>query len=67
MDRQHIAESAVHVVSVETKYYSSFSSEEDERPEPNDQLARELDNLDAVSPLTYWQRSLLLRLGCSEG
>lgn len=29
-------ESVVHVVSVEAKYYSSLSSEEDERPEPND-------------------------------
>jgi hypothetical protein len=35
---------------VEAKYYSGLSSEEDERTEqPNDQLARELDNLDAVS------------------
>lgn len=39
----------VHLVLVEAKYYSGLSSEEDERPEPNDQLARELDNLDAVS------------------
>ncbi len=41
--------SRVHLVLVEAKYYSGLSSEEDERPEPNDQLARELDNLDAVS------------------
>ena len=34
-----------------SKYYSGLSSEEDERPEPNDQLARELDNLDIVSPV----------------
>ena len=40
---------AVHVVLVEAKYYSGLSSEEDERSEPNDQLARELDNLDVVS------------------
>lgn len=39
----------VHLVLVEAKYYSSLSSEEDERPEPNDQLARELDNLEALS------------------
>jgi len=39
----------VHLVLVEAKYYSGLSSEEDERPEPSDQLARELDNLDAVS------------------
>lgn len=39
----------VHLVLVEAKYYSGLSSEEDERPEPNDQLARELDNLDTVS------------------
>ena len=42
-------ENRVHLVLVEAKYYSGLSSEEDERPEPNDQLARELDNLDAVS------------------
>jgi hypothetical protein len=42
-------ENRVHLVLVEAKYYSGLSSEEDERAEPNDQLARELDNLDAVS------------------
>lgn len=42
---------AVHVVFVEAKYYSGLSSEEDERIEPNDQLARELDNLDIFSHL----------------
>ncbi len=42
---------AVHVALVEAKYYSGLSSEEGESSEPNDQLARELDNLDAVSPL----------------
>ena len=42
----------VHLVLVEAKYYSGLSSEEDERPEPNDQLARELDNLDTVSCVT---------------
>ncbi len=39
----------VHLILVEAKYYSGLSSEEDERPEPNDQLARELDNLHAIS------------------
>jgi len=40
----------VHLVLVEAKYYSEgLSSEEDESAKPNDQLARELDNLDAVS------------------
>jgi hypothetical protein len=33
------------VVFVEAKYNSGLSSEEDECPAPNDQLARELDNL----------------------
>jgi len=50
---------AVHVVLVEAKYYSGLSSEEDERLEPNDQLARELDNLDIVSPLDLgWKPEL---------
>ena len=39
----------VHLIMVEAKYYSGLSSEEDERAEPNDQLARELDNLDVLS------------------
>ena len=50
---------AVHVVLVEAKYYSGLSSEEDEGLEPNDQLARELDNLDGVSPLDLgWKPEL---------
>lgn len=49
----------VHLVFVEAKYYSGLSSEENERPEPNDQLARELDNLDAVSCVTFgWEPQL---------
>jgi len=44
---------------VEAKYYSGLSSEEDERAEPNDQLARELDNLDAVSCATLGWRTHL--------
>ncbi len=39
----------LHLLLIEAKYYSGLSSEEDERIEPNDQLARELDNLDVVS------------------
>ncbi len=42
-------ENQLHLVLIESKYYSGLSSEEDERAEPNDQLARELDNLDVVS------------------
>jgi len=42
----------VHLIMAEAKYYSGLSSEEDERTEPNDQLARELDNLDTVSCAT---------------
>ena len=49
----------LHLVLVEAKYYSDLSSEEDERAEPNDQLARELDNLDAVSCATFgWNPQL---------
>lgn len=40
----------VHLILVEAKYYSEgLSSKEDEIAKPNDQLARELDNLDGVS------------------
>jgi len=52
-------ENHVHLVLVEAKYYSGLSSEEDERAEPNDQLARELDNLDAVSCATLGWRTHL--------
>ena len=45
-------ENHVHLVLIEAKYYSGLSSEEDERAEPNDQLARELDNLDVLSSAT---------------
>lgn len=49
----------IHFMLVETKYYSGLSSEEDDRPVPNDQLARELDNLDVVSPVHLgWSPSL---------
>ena len=52
-------ENHVHLVLIEAKYYSGLSSEEDERAEPNDQLARELDNLDAVSCATLGWRTQL--------
>ncbi len=49
----------IHLVMIEAKYYSGLSSEEGERPEPNNQLARELDNLDVASCATFgWQRGL---------
>jgi len=52
-------ENHVHLILIEAKYYSGLSSGEDEREEPNDQLARELDNLDAVSAATLgWNPQL---------
>lgn len=52
-------EQHIHLVLVEAKYYSGLSSGEDERIEPNDQLARELDNLDALSCATLsWRPHL---------
>ena len=52
-------ENHVHLILIEAKYYSGLSSEEDERAEPNDQLARELDNLDVVSVATVgWNPQL---------
>ncbi len=45
-------ENHMHLVLIEAKYYSGLSSEEDERAEPNDQLARELDNLGVLSCAT---------------
>jgi len=49
----------VHMVLVEAKYYSGLSSEENESVEPNDQLARELDNLEAASCATLGWRPQL--------
>jgi hypothetical protein len=40
----------VHLVMVEAKYYSGLSSEEGEDVAPQNQLARELDNLSATTP-----------------
>ena len=52
-------ENHVHLILVEAKYYSGLSSEEDEHEEPNDQLARELDNLDVVSVVSLgWNPQL---------
>ena len=49
----------VHLFGVEAKYYSGLSSEEGERLAPNDQLARELDNLDSVSSIDVgWKPEL---------
>ena len=42
----------LHLLFIEAKYHSGILSEEDEGPVPNDQLARELDNLDAISCAT---------------
>ena len=42
----------VHLVMVEAKYYSGLSSEEGEDVAPQNQLARELDNLNATTPAT---------------
>jgi len=51
----------VHLIMVEAKYYSGLSSEEDECLEPNNQLARELDNLDLVSSVGLgWKPQLTI-------
>ena len=39
----------LHLIMIEAKYYSGLSSEEDDQDEPNNQLARELDNLATIS------------------
>lgn len=40
----------IHLVMIEAKYLSGKSSYENEGERPNDQLARELDNLDILEP-----------------
>lgn len=51
----------LHLVFIEAKYRSGLSSEEDEGESPNDQLARELDNLDTVSPMNlHWSPELTI-------
>jgi len=55
-DERHL-----HLVFVEAKYHSGLSSEEDEGESPNDQLARELDNLDRISPVNlHWSPDLTI-------
>ena len=49
----------IHLFLIEAKYYSGLSSDEDERPEPNDQLARQLDNLLAMKiEALHWGHGL---------
>lgn len=49
----------LHLVFIEAKYRSGLSGEEDEGESPNNQLARELDNLDRISPLNlHWSPDL---------
>jgi hypothetical protein len=50
----------IHIIGIEAKYHSDISSEEDERVEPNDQLARELDNFNNTSPAAFKWRSGLV-------
>jgi hypothetical protein len=51
----------LHLVFIEAKYRSGLSSQEDENESPNDQLARELDNLDTVSPMNlHWSPDLTI-------
>jgi len=51
----------LHLFFVEAKYRSGLSSEEDEGESPNDQLARELDNLDTISPVNLnWSSDLII-------
>ncbi len=51
----------VHLVAIEAKYYAGLSSEEDEGVQPNNQLARELDNLNEVTPVVLgWDPGLLV-------
>jgi hypothetical protein len=40
----------IHLVMIEAKYLSNKSSYEDQSERPNDQLARELDNLEVLAP-----------------
>ena len=49
----------LHIVMIEVKYHSSLATEEDEQPAPRNQLARELDNLNRVTPRALgWEPSL---------
>lgn len=52
-----LQDNKMHLVMIEAKYNSGLSSEEDEGSNPNDQLARELDNLDVVSVDSFgWKK-----------
>lgn len=44
------SQEGIHIVMIEAKYLSEKSSYEDEGERPNDQLARELDNLEVLEP-----------------
>ena len=44
------SQEGIHMVMIEAKYLSEKSSYEDEGERPNDQLARELDNLEMLEP-----------------
>jgi len=44
------SEKGLHIVMIEAKYLSEKSSYENESEHPNDQLARELHNLEALGP-----------------
>ena len=55
----------IHIVGIEAKYHSDISSQEDESIEPNDQLARELDNLNKTSPTTFRWGSGLVVVSCN--
>jgi len=49
----------LYLILIEAKYHSGLSSLEDENESPNDQLARELDNLNTVSPMNLrWSPDL---------
>jgi hypothetical protein len=51
----------LYLIFIEAKYHSGLSSIEDENESPNDQLARELDNLDTVSSLNLrWSPDLTI-------
>jgi len=51
----------LHLIGIEAKYHADISSEEDERSEPNDQLARELDNINDINIAALrWDSALIV-------
>lgn len=51
-----------HIIMIEAKYYSSKSSQEDECNQPNDQLARELHNLQLLKPRDAgWSENITIK------